>query len=316
MKALLNRIIFLISIIIAVHAYAGTPQVSQIMTTDVTTKSFSVIWISSEPAMAALKVFNGPDCVTPSGTAVITAYPILSGASTIQTAAKNRGIVKVMVTGLLPDTEYCYQTVTTSESTSEQIISPDVPVKVTTEKRTISDHQVSSNRFPIANDVIAYPVYDKDFLTPAAGGILVVDLVDVGSYPATGFVGDGVVLPNSIVDLNNIFSSSDRQNMRLAGDERIKLIEYRGSGGCTLVQYRKVPLNSGINKILQPDACFNTSDLDCDNQVDIGDVILTMNGLGNSTGDNCFNPDLDQDKNNTVNMEDIGIVSGKYGTTR
>ncbi|MEW6215833.1 MAG: hypothetical protein AB1478_11645, partial [Nitrospirota bacterium] len=63
----------------SVRSEAGMPQVSEIMVTDVTTTSFSVIWKSSEPSTPALNVFDGPDCSTPTAEAVITSQPLLSG---------------------------------------------------------------------------------------------------------------------------------------------------------------------------------------------------------------------------------------------
>ena len=90
--------------------YAGIPDVSHVMVTDVTTVSFSVIWASSEASTADLEVYEDAAGTIAVSDYVITPHPVNNGDAAIQTAAEDNGVMKVMVTGLEADTTYYFQT--------------------------------------------------------------------------------------------------------------------------------------------------------------------------------------------------------------
>src|SRR3990172_940104 len=100
-----------IVILFAQSAWAGVPVVSEILVTDVTDRSFAVVWNASEASTASLNVFDGPDCTNPTQGISITSHPVLSPdpsvKNAIKMAAENNGILKVQVTGLQSATEYC-----------------------------------------------------------------------------------------------------------------------------------------------------------------------------------------------------------------
>jgi len=294
----------------------GVPEVSDVMVTDITTRSFSVIWNSSEPSTAILDVFDGPDCLTPTTVAVIIPHPIHSGDDTIRISAENNGVMKVQITGLEPVTEYCFQTITTSISTSEDIVSPITPIKITTETQITTTYFVDPNILPFTNDIIYFPIHAPDQTTPIDGGILVVDVIGLSSSPVTGFVGDGIESPYTLLDLKNLFARVDLENINLVGNERIKLLEYRGIEGCTLERYRKVPLDMELSEVKEPGFCFDPADLDCNDTINILDILRDIGGFDTETGDFCFNSDLDLDGNEMVNILDILNVVGKFGTSR
>ncbi len=298
------------------HTEGGVPEVSDVMVTDITPRSFSVIWNSSEPSTSILDVFDGPDCLTPTAGAVIIPHPIQSGDDTIRTSAENNGIMKVQVTGLEPFTEYCFQSITTSISTSEETVFPVTPIKITTETQITTTHFVDADILPFTNDILYFPINAPDQTTAIDGGLLVVDLIGLSSSAITGFVGDGIASPYTLLDLKNLFDRVDRENINLVGDERIKLLEYRGIQGCTLERYRKVPLDMELSEVKEPGACFDPADLDCNDTVNILDILRDIGGFDTATGDFCFNSDLDLDNNETVNILDILNVVGKFGTSK
>jgi len=294
----------------------GVPEVSDALVADITTRSFSVIWNSSEPSTALLDVFDGPDCLTSTAGAVIIPHPVQSGDDIIRTSAENNGIMKVQVTGLEPVTEYCFQTLTTSISTSEETVFPITPIKITTETQIITTYFLDSDILSFTNDILYFPIHAPDQTTPIYGGILVVDVIGLSSSPVTGFVGDGIASPYALVDLKNLFDRVDMENINFVGDERVKLLEYRGFEGCTLERYRKVPLDMELSEAKEPSPCFDPADLDCNDTVNILDILRDIGGFDTATGDFCFNSDLDLDGNEMVNILDILNVVGKFGTSR
>ena len=80
---------------LALDATAGVPVVSDVMVTDVSTRSFSVIWSASEPSVSGLQVYDDPDGLVPSENAVTIAQPVESGNDLIQRAAEDNGVMKV-----------------------------------------------------------------------------------------------------------------------------------------------------------------------------------------------------------------------------
>ena len=97
----------------------------------------------------------------------------------------------------------------------------------------------------------------------------------------------------------------------------MSLLEIRGVNGCTLERWRKVPVQSPDEKELVniriPASCFNRADINCDDIVEIGDIILDINGYGTYNGHTCFNSDLDQNDDGLIELGDIILVIGQYG---
>ncbi len=95
-------------------AFVAGPQVRFITVTDVTPRSFQVSWLTAGPAEPGLRLFQAPACVDEAPGAGFTPYPSISDDPAIAAAAQARGVLVVKAAGLMPDTEYCVQTVSTS----------------------------------------------------------------------------------------------------------------------------------------------------------------------------------------------------------
>lgn len=284
-------------------ALAIGPTVSEIRVADVTTRSFSVIWIAGEPSTASLLIYNAPECITE-----------VNGINVTGEGNDSTGVIKATVTGLAPATTYCFKTETTSTLTTEITVEPATPQLVTTESQATRTYLQGTSILPFGNDMIYHPVYGYD-QTPGTGNILMA-YVDGGSYPVSAWVGDGIPTPDTLIDLNNLYSVSARENINLYGDERMRLVEVRGMDGCTLERWRKVPLDSELITVQPPASCFDRADMNCDNSVTILDVLRDVGGYNTATGGLCFNSDLDMNGNGSVNILDILYVVGRYGAHR
>ena len=230
--------IFILSLVttltLTFTAQADIPVVNNVMVTDVTTVSFSVIWSSSEASTADLDVFQDADGTSPVPDTVVLPHPVNDPAmaSTISEAAENNGVMKVMVTGLQPDTTYYFQTITTSKSTTDTTYSPSsAPLTaVTTESETVRTYQNGDDVLPFSNDIIIEPCYLDDGSTPADGSLLIATVAG-GNNPITAFVGDGVDSPYALIDLNNVFSREMFENLDLEQGENLTLVNFRGING-------------------------------------------------------------------------------------
>ena len=238
-------------LVFPVAAYGGMPEVSHVMVTDVTTTSFSVIWMASEASTADLEVYadeNGDSLIAD---AIITAHPIESGDDTIKEAAEDNGVMKVRVTDLEPDTTYYFMTITTSKPPdSITTYYPDAEpfMSVTTESETVRTYESGGNIFPFCNDVITESCYLNDG-THAVGTLLLATL-EGGNYPITAFVGDGVDPPYAMIDLNNVFSRETHENLDLFQGKNLTLLNFRGRLGNSIVTH-DVPEDLSLCEVKQ-----------------------------------------------------------------
>jgi hypothetical protein len=156
---------------------SGMPIVTNFMVTDVSPRSFSVIWETNEPSFADLLVFDDEEGFTVSESARIHPHFLRSGDISIRDAAENNGVMKVTVTGLLPHTTYYFQTVTTSKSTGEINRYPQsAPFpKVTTERVASRTFLSGEKKSAYSNDILVHECYLPDTVTPAVGTLLVVE---------------------------------------------------------------------------------------------------------------------------------------------
>ena len=164
--------------ITAIDASAGVPSVDNVMVTDVTTGSFSVIWTSSEASTPNLSVYDDVIGTVPTQGIALELQPVANGSSDIATRAEDNGVLKVRVTGLLPDTTYYFQTATASKSTGDITYYPNSApmLSVTTEVRATRTIIVSQDEVPFSNDLLVYDCYLLDNITPAEGTLLVADV--------------------------------------------------------------------------------------------------------------------------------------------
>lgn len=304
---------FLLVIIFAGRGFAGVPTVADLTVTDVTTRSFSVVWSASEPSTSDLKVYDDAEGLLPTVGAVATSQPVNNGSAAIQSAAENNGVMKVRVTGLKPNTTYYFQAVTTSKSTSDVVSLPETaPLPgVTTETRTIRTQIAGVDEIPFTNDLIALECYLPDGVTPAEGTLLVAG-VEGCDYPVSNFVGDGVTSPLAYVDLNNLFNTAGNVNEPLVGGEKLLLTQFMGIGGIQTATYT-VPINNQLAEMKFPGSVPCYGDLDGDNDVDGLDLAIFAEAYDSVSGEANYNPDADFDASGAVDAEDLILFIEKFG---
>ena len=304
-----------ICIVAATQAMA---DVADVKVTDVTDRSFSLVWASENPVNSAgVRVFADADGVVEledfETTLVSEQFP----------PALDNGIVKVVVSGFQPDTTLYYQTLTGAYIPDEGLAIPDdieFPAgppfpSVTTASEARKINAVSQ---PIVNDLLRIPGLAPDQLTAATGTLIVLDAQDTGIGPISAFVTNGGLSSNAIVDLNNIFDVIG-QNAEIPDDEILLVTHYRGRL-CTLesqklVRFRRVPAHAEVPRITEvedADTCFFADGV-CDDTVNILDFQFVLNAFNRTLGDCSFNPDLDVVQDDVINILDVQSVLNRFG---
>lgn len=306
----------LIGLFPTLDVLAGPPTVDNLTVSDVTPRSFSVLWTTSEPSTAGLRVFLGPACTEQVPDAAVTAHPTISGDPAVRQAAELSGVMKVRAAGLSADTEYCVQTVTTSTSTQEQAVVPGTPARVRTARAVTRARRAdpSGPLLPFSNDLIRFSTLQPDQVSAATGALLLISAPGTQA-PVSGFVGDGIAAPDAMLDLNNLFGAGSLESVRLTGGEVLVMRQLRGLQGGTLVRFRELPPNGDLAELKGPTACF-FADLDCSGVVDVVDLQRLLNRWLTRTGQADFNPDLDITNDGVVSDPDLDALRGRFGQRR
>jgi VCBS repeat-containing protein len=209
---------------------------SNLWVTDVTPRSFSLVWKSNESATCSANVYGDAD-----GTRPIAGLTI-SDESSDHPPAGDVGVMKVNISGLNPDTTYYFQLVTVSGTT----------VLVEPANGELPSVRTEVSSAPVSNDLLAQQILQDDGISSADGGVLIAE-VEGGSYPVTGWVGEGISSPWAYVDLNNIYSLNESTNLQLVGDEDVTLWSFGGVEG-DYVNTHEIPAPTGIIQAAVPDA--------------------------------------------------------------
>jgi len=241
-------VLMTLSILVFSSTVFSAPVVSNTYVTDVTTRSFSVIWTSDEAiTSASIEIFTDAAGTTPASF-TLNPYPTQCNAD-LATTAMGLGIAKVQVTGLTSDAVYYFRTVTTS-ATGTTTVPPsgDLPV-VQTEVRTV---RATAGGVPFSNDVMLSDWTMADGTTPADGTLLFASCTRC-DYPVTAFVGDCVSVPGSaLIDLNNVFARDSGESMDLTQGINMNFVAFRGLDGTKQTAY-KVPVDNMLAEVHPPD---------------------------------------------------------------
>jgi len=197
------------------------PVLNKVLITDVSDRSFSLIYTSNEPGDSNLAVYSDPEGLNKVPNYNVVTYPVNTGTILVLTQnqfeakqqiidkAKALGVVKVAVTGLNPDSQYYVKYGFMSGVSQESTLCPDsgvlfcpesnnVLVSVKTNKQQTRNHQVAGIDIIFTNDNLFF--YNEKIVL----GELIVLAVENTRYPITVFAGDGMPLPYIQFDMNNI----------------------------------------------------------------------------------------------------------------
>lgn len=299
----------------------AVPETASVRITDVTPTSFAVVWltdVAAEPAVQLFRNADGSGEIT--GTLRQTAFPEVAPA--VRAAARGRGIMKVRVTGIAPQSTVYVRTVT-ADPANPQSVSYSALQKVVTATRVEPFRQTGGALEPSANDLLAFPVYIRPgdpSASPGLGDLLLLESPGAAS-PLSAFVGEGLATPEGLVDLNNLFGPVGT-SLDLGGGETATLRHYRGGTLATLLHYRLFPADTGTGAVNGAVRGF-FADLNLDGKVDEADFELFRPLYRQRAEDSAFNPDynvfpvsegatVDADR---IDAQDFARFAGQFGRT-
>lgn len=288
--------------------------VSEAIVSDVTTRAFSIIWVSDEPVTdARLRIFRDPDA-TDEITSALESRLVSADFS----PALLYGVVKIDVVGLEPATIYYIQTET--DGGSGTVSFPASPPLLDLVVQTASETtRIGAQGDLIANDLILHEAFVPGGIM-GAGSLLVARIPSVAPYPISAFAGEhGVPLPQVLLDLNNVFDETG-VTAEVTQNAILELSLYRGLA-CSdpseqrLFQFRRAPPDEEAPEVSSAEpgtACF-AADTVCDGEIDILDAQRVLNRLNETETGCAFNPDLDLVEDGVINILDVQSVLNHLG---
>ncbi len=293
----------------------GVPETTSVRVTDVSTSSFSVVWMTDVAAEPSVEVYSD-SAMTAQLTDHVLITPMPARNQETVQAARNKGIMKVRVSGLSPATQYFVRTVTKDPVNSSSVAySPTYGV--TTAATVIPYRYINGEAKGFSNDLLSFKGYIRPLDNgekPGLGNLILLE-ADGSGYPLSAFIGEGINAPEGILDLNNLFGN-DGLSLDLIGTERAILRIYRGGGLSTLAHYRRVPQDGDMVYVVEPVKGF-FADINLDGSVDDADFAEFKKQYRTLPDDASYNPDFDfvGDPEGKVDAKEFSRFSGEYGRT-
>lgn len=297
----------------AVHA---VPETTAVRITDVTPSSFSVVWMTDVAADPSVEVYADNSLQQRISEGIVIT-PMPAGSSKASQAAKTKGIMKVRVSGVQPETNYHVRTVT-KDPMNPDSISYSPLQQVTTASSIVLYRTVDESVQSLSNDLVAFPVYVRPVDSaeePGIGDLIILE-DESARYPISSFAGDGCLSPEGILDLNNLFNASSGLSLALNSNETVELRVYRAGNLSTLTHYRKIPQNSGFVSVVGVLSGF-FADINLDGKVDDQDFSAFRMQYRTLPDDTAYNPDYNSvdDPEGKVDVREFSKFSKEYGRT-
>lgn len=238
-------------IVISVNsAFAAPPILSNPILADVSDRSFSLIWTTDQPGELLVEIFNDEAASLPFSGFSVLEYGVKTGASifstadsvsrkvAIENAIKAKGIAKVTVSGLLPNTSYYLKYGITGTSTQETTLCPDPGVLNCPDTSATLLHVHTENK--VTRGVASSEVLLNDVLlhldANATQGELVLISIESTNYPVSAIVGDVVPVPYALIDLNNYFNAISGESSLL--QSKVTTTQGNSSNALSIMHYR------------------------------------------------------------------------------
>lgn len=299
-------------------AWAGNafaiPETVSMRVTDVTTSSFSVVWMTDVAADPKVELYSD-SAMTARLTDAVTITSMPDAPQEVAAAARGRGVMKVRVAGLAPNTKYYVRTVTADPADPLSIGYSSIQ-EVATASRVVPYSLAGDGTLPgFANDLLSMRVYirpsDPDAV-PGLGDLILLE-TPASYYPVSAFVGAGISAPEGVVDLNNLFGA-DMTSLVIQGGEKALLSIYRGGILATLFHYSKFPVSGNMVAVGEGVKGF-FADINLDGKVDDQDFAEFRKQYRTQPDDAAYNPDFNfvEGQAGRIDAQDFARFAKEYG---
>jgi len=295
----------------------AVPDTVSARITDVTTSSFSIVWMTDAAAEPDVEVYSDAAMTTRLNDGIIiTSMP--DAPLDVAAAARAKGVMKVRVTGLTASTHYYARSVTRDPadpaSTGYSGVLDVITASLVTPYTTAQDSSLQG----FANDLATMKVFiqPNDIqAVPGLGDLLLLE-TPVAAYPLSAFIGTGSSAPEGVIDLNNLFDSQLATSLWAKGGENAQARFYRGGTLSTLLHYRRLPLNTGSVAAAEPVKGFY-ADINLDGKVDEADFEEFKKQYRTVPEDAAYNPDYKfvDSPTGKIDAQDFASFAKQYGRT-
>ncbi len=293
----------------------AVPEVSAVRVTDVTTSSFSLVWMTDVEAVPSVEVYADA-AMTNRITGSVLVTPMPGADPETASAASKKGVMKVRVSGLNSSAAYYARAVTADRANASNVGYSAVYEVVTAREVAPYKHTIGGLT-GFFNDMASFRVYIRPQdagVSPGLGDIVVFES-PASRYPVSAFVGSGVNAPEGIVDLNNIFGADGLSAEALGGEKAILKI-YGGTLHSTLLHYRRVAAKGDMLKVSEPVGGF-FADINLDGSVNDDDFMLFKGQYRTTPADSNYNPDYNfvDDSGGRVDAREFSRFAAEFGRT-
>lgn len=281
--------LFIFFLFVMASPVCAVPETVSLRVTDVTPGSLCLVWMTDVASHPSAEIY-ADSSMSENITDQFRIEAMPDVAALIAEAAREKGIMKVRISGLTASQEYYVRSVTVDPATPSSI-GYSALQKVITADSVITERTQEDGRLQHAgNDLLSSRIY----LRPSDGndlpGALLVLETESAQYPLSVFSGSGVEGPEGLFDLNNLFNPQGL-SLDLLGGETARLYIYRGLTMSTLLHYRQFSQDEGTGIVTAPVKGF-FADFNLDGVVDEFDFEMFKEHYRCVADDVDFNPDM------------------------
>ena len=258
---------------------------SEVEVTDLTSKSFTVVWPADEASVPGLQVFQDVMGTQPAVDIHIEPGFNEADSSALRAVAEDSGVMRVRVSGLRANTSYFYRLLSTPKAGGSAVAFPA--------EGALPSIKTQSHSLPHSNESFAVEVFAEDGTTAATGSVVILH-VEGSDTPISHMVGDGFSAGLAALNLTNLYDINTGLRRHLTGGESVTVQVLGGLHGTRWMQ-DVVSANDGKGAFelsgISPLSLSLTSDSDGDG---MSDTYENRHGLNaNDASDAAMDADGD-----------------------
>jgi len=296
------KIIVLILFMVLNNSSLAMPVLSKLVVSDVSDRSFSIIFTADVQGTPFLEVYSNSEATSPAVGYELEFLPVQTGDVTdfvseskniIRNLSKSLGINKVTVTGLSPNQQYFIKVGYKEDLTGDQTICPDSGVLnclAITGIVAVKTNEKISRTVASAEDTVIKLGENFVYLnSDASKGELILLASENSKYPISVYMGDGVPVPYTRFDLNNLTKIDQSntyfvkgQDVRENGNygDAVIVRNYRGTAEDTSEVYT-IGSSKGDGTNIEPNLAI-MGDCNNDGKVNSYDILLMQYVISNN----------------------------------
>jgi hypothetical protein len=314
-------LMLLIFLLVGALTAWAVPETVSLRVTDVTPRSFCLVWMSNQPVESAVEVFADAG-MTEELTSELKIEISPDLPTTVAEAAGAKSIYQVRVSGLQAGTDYFVRSLSKDVNNNLSVGYSALQAVTTSSQVAPYTIEADGDLGVVNNDLLAFKVYvrpvEQEEAFAGVGDLLILE-TSPAAYPVTAFAGEGVPAGEAVIDLNNLFDLS-RISLSLTEGAVINLRVYRGDTLSTLYHVRKLPTASGVMAVVEADRGWNLADADLDGIVGASDFQRFKGQYRQAANDSIYNPDFNfvqagtnEGADEVIDLRDFSWFAGQYG---